>query len=55
MEAERSHEIAVFPLAIPLIARPASITAAMLLIGQELRPAKLLDAPIVRQKRIQTL
>jgi small neutral amino acid transporter SnatA (MarC family) len=34
MEAERSHEIAVFPLAIPLIAGPASITAAMLLMGQ---------------------
>src|SRR5437899_1646172 len=33
-EAERSHEIAVFPLAIPLIAGPASITAAMLLMGQ---------------------
>jgi multiple antibiotic resistance protein len=34
MEAERSHEIAVFPLAIPLIAGPAAITAAMLLMGQ---------------------
>jgi multiple antibiotic resistance protein len=33
-EAERSDEIAVFPLAIPLIAGPASITAAMLLMGQ---------------------
>jgi multiple antibiotic resistance protein len=33
-EAERSEEIAVFPLAIPLIAGPASITAAMLLMGQ---------------------
>lgn len=34
IEAERSSEIAVFPLAIPLIAGPASITAAMLLMGQ---------------------
>ncbi len=33
-EAERSDEIAVFPLAIPLIAGPASITAVMLLMGQ---------------------
>jgi multiple antibiotic resistance protein len=33
-EAERSDEIAVFPLAFPLIAGPASITAAMLLMGQ---------------------
>jgi MarC family membrane protein len=33
-EAELSNEIAVFPLAIPLIAGPASITAAMLLMGQ---------------------
>ena len=33
-EAELSDEIAVFPLAIPLIAGPASITAAMLLMGQ---------------------
>ena len=33
-EAELSGEIAVFPLAIPLIAGPASITAAMLLMGQ---------------------
>jgi multiple antibiotic resistance protein len=33
-EAERSDEIAVFPLAIPLVAGPASITAAMLLMGQ---------------------
>jgi multiple antibiotic resistance protein len=33
-EAERSDEIAVFPLAIPLIAGPASITAAMLLMGR---------------------
>src|SRR5260370_41552135 len=33
-EAERSDEIAVFPLAIPLIAEPASITAAMLLMVQ---------------------
>lgn len=33
IEAERSDEIAVFPLAIPLIAGPASITAAMLLMG----------------------
>ena len=33
-EAERSDEIAVFTLAIPLIAGPASITAAMLLMGQ---------------------
>jgi multiple antibiotic resistance protein len=29
-----SDETAVFPLAIPLIAGPASITAAMLLMGQ---------------------
>jgi multiple antibiotic resistance protein len=42
MEAERSHEIAVFPLAIPLIAGPASITAAMLLMGQaDADPAKV--------------
>jgi multiple antibiotic resistance protein len=33
-EAELSDEIAVFPLAIPLTAGPASITAAMLLMGQ---------------------
>jgi multiple antibiotic resistance protein len=33
-EARGTGEIAVFPLAIPLIARPASITAAMLLMGQ---------------------
>jgi multiple antibiotic resistance protein len=33
-EAQRSDEIAVFPLAIPLIAGPASITATMLLMGQ---------------------
>jgi multiple antibiotic resistance protein len=33
-EAELSDEIAVLPLAIPLIAGPASITAAMLLMGQ---------------------
>ena len=33
-EAERSDEIAVFPLAIPLIAGPASITATMLLMRQ---------------------
>jgi multiple antibiotic resistance protein len=33
-EAELSDEIAVFPLAIPLIAGPASITAAMLLMRQ---------------------
>src|SRR5690242_11057971 len=33
-EAELSDEIAVFPLSIPLIAGPASITAAMLLMGQ---------------------
>jgi multiple antibiotic resistance protein len=33
-EAELSDEIAVFPLAIPLIAGPASIAAAMLLMGQ---------------------
>jgi len=36
-EAELSDEIAVFPLAIPLIAGPASITAAMLLMGQSRR------------------
>ena len=33
-EAQRSDEIAVFPLAIPLIAGPTSITATMLLMGQ---------------------
>ena len=33
-EARATGEIAVFPLAIPLIAGPASITAAMLLMGQ---------------------
>ena len=33
-EAERSDEIAVFPLAIPLIAGPASITATMLLMRE---------------------
>src|SRR5438874_7943581 len=33
-EAEYSEEIAVFPLAILLVAGPASITAAMLLMGQ---------------------
>ena len=33
-EAEHSAEIVVFPLAIPLIAGPASVTAAMLLMGQ---------------------
>src|SRR5438105_2881180 len=33
-EARASGEIAVFPLAIPLIAGPASITATMLLMGQ---------------------
>jgi multiple antibiotic resistance protein len=33
-EARVTGEIAVFPLAIPLIAGPASITATMLLMGQ---------------------
>ena len=33
-EARATGESAVFPLAIPLIAGPASITAAMLLMGQ---------------------
>src|SRR5882672_9132850 len=33
-EARATGEIAVFPLAIPLIAGPASITATMLLMGQ---------------------
>src|SRR4029077_4628194 len=33
-EARATGEIAVFPLAIPSIAGPASITAAMLLMGQ---------------------
>jgi multiple antibiotic resistance protein len=33
-EARGTGEIAAFPLAIPLIAGPASITATMLLMGQ---------------------
>ena len=33
-EAERQHDVAVFPLAIPLIAGPGSMTAVVLLMGR---------------------
>lgn len=39
--AKLSDEIAVFPLAIPLVAGPASITAVMLLMGQGGEPLKV--------------